>query len=86
MSSEAVGEPLEDLAARRLGGMVLAASDEFFGPKERLLEGGAGWVELLPDRCSLEACSDPAAEPGEDPKGDWRTVVTHPRLARLPRP
>ena len=30
-----------DLAARRLGGMVLAASDEFFAPKERLLEPGA---------------------------------------------
>lgn len=38
MSPEAVGEPLEDLAAKRLGGMVLAASDEFFAPKERLLE------------------------------------------------
>jgi allantoicase len=38
MSSEPAGEPLEDLAARRLGGMVLAASDEFFAPKERLLE------------------------------------------------
>jgi allantoicase len=29
---------LPDLAARRLGGMVLAANDEFFAPKERLLE------------------------------------------------
>jgi allantoicase len=38
MSSDAVGEPLVDLAAKRLGGMVLAASDEFFAPKERLLE------------------------------------------------
>jgi allantoicase len=43
MSPEAVGnpledDPLEDLAAKRLGGMVLAASDEFFAPKERLLE------------------------------------------------
>jgi allantoicase len=38
MSAEAVGEPLADLAAKRLGGMVLAASDEFFAPKERLLE------------------------------------------------
>jgi allantoicase len=38
MSSEAIGEPLVDLAAKRLGGMVLAASDEFFAPKERLLE------------------------------------------------
>ena len=27
-----------DLAARRLGGMVLEATDEFFAPKERLLE------------------------------------------------
>lgn len=27
-----------DLAARRLGGMVLAANDEFFGPKEALLD------------------------------------------------
>jgi allantoicase len=45
MSSEAVGEPLEDLAARRLGGMVLAASDELFGPKERLLEPGPAVFE-----------------------------------------
>jgi allantoicase len=29
---------LVDLAARRLGGMVMAANDEFFAPKERLLE------------------------------------------------
>jgi allantoicase len=29
---------LMDLAAKRLGGMALAASDEFFAPKERLLE------------------------------------------------
>lgn len=29
-----------DLAAKRLGGMVLAASDEFFGAKEHLLEPG----------------------------------------------
>ena len=29
---------LTDLAARRLGGMVLAASDEWFGPKEHLLD------------------------------------------------
>ncbi len=29
---------LVDLAARRLGGMVLAANDEFFGAKERLLD------------------------------------------------
>jgi allantoicase len=29
---------LADLAAKRLGAMVLAASDEFFAPKERLLE------------------------------------------------
>jgi allantoicase len=29
---------LADLAAQRLGGMVLAASDEFFAPKERLLD------------------------------------------------
>ena len=41
MSAEAVGEPLADLAAKRLGGMVLAASDEFFAPKERLLEPSA---------------------------------------------
>jgi allantoicase len=32
---------LLDLAARRLGGMALAASDEFFAPKERLLEPAA---------------------------------------------
>src|SRR6266540_2902081 len=32
---------LTDLAARRLGGMVLAANDEFFAPKERLLEPAA---------------------------------------------
>jgi allantoicase len=32
---------LPDLAARRLGGMVLAANDEFFAPKERLLEPAA---------------------------------------------
>jgi allantoicase len=29
---------LVDLAAKRLGGMVVAANDEFFAPKERLLE------------------------------------------------
>ena len=34
----ATAPPLADLVARRLGGMVLAASDEFFAPKERLLE------------------------------------------------
>jgi allantoicase len=45
MSSEAVGEPLVDLAAKRLGGMVLAASDEFFAPKERLLEPAAAVFE-----------------------------------------
>jgi Uricase len=33
---------LLDLAAERLGGMALAASDEFFAPKERLLEAFAG--------------------------------------------
>jgi allantoicase len=38
MSPQEAGEPLADLAAKRLGGMVLAASDEFFAPKERLLE------------------------------------------------
>ena len=31
---------LPDLAARRLGGMVLVANDEFFAPKEHLLEPG----------------------------------------------
>jgi allantoicase len=31
---------LPDLAARRLGGMVLVANDEFFAPKENLLEPG----------------------------------------------
>jgi allantoicase len=45
MNPEAVGEPLEDLAARRLGGTVLAASDEFFGPMERLLEPGPAVFE-----------------------------------------
>ncbi len=45
MSPEAVGEPLEDLAAKRLGGIVLAASDEFFAPKERLLEPAAAVYE-----------------------------------------
>ena len=33
--------PEIDLAARRLGGMVLEATDEFFAPKERLLEPSA---------------------------------------------
>ncbi len=33
--------PEIDLAGRRLGGMVLAATDEFFAPKERLLEPSA---------------------------------------------
>jgi allantoicase len=32
---------LLDLAGKRLGGMALAASDEFFAPKERLLEPAA---------------------------------------------
>jgi allantoicase len=45
MSSEAVGEALVDLAAKRLGGMVLAASDEFFAPKEQLLEPAAAVFE-----------------------------------------
>ena len=45
MSPEAVGEPLEDLATKRLGGMVLAASDEFFAPKERLLEAAPAVYE-----------------------------------------
>ncbi len=36
--TRATPPPLADLAAKRLGGMVLAASDEFFAPKERLLE------------------------------------------------
>jgi len=31
-----------DLASARLGGKALAASDEFFGPKENLLEPGRG--------------------------------------------
>jgi allantoicase len=39
---------LLDLAARRLGGMALAANDEFFAPKERLLEPAA--AVFLPDR------------------------------------
>ena len=38
---------LPDLAARRLGGMVLIANDEFFAPKENLLEPG---LRLDPDR------------------------------------
>lgn len=37
---------LVDLASRRLGGLVLAASDEFFAPKERLLAEGAPSFEL----------------------------------------
>jgi allantoicase len=37
---------LVDLAAERLGGAVLAASDEFFAPKENLLKAGeAVWIE-----------------------------------------
>ena len=37
----APGNPLAvDLAARSLGGIVLAASDEYFAPKERLLDPG----------------------------------------------
>jgi allantoicase len=37
---------LTDLAAERLGGAVLAANDEFFAPKENLLEAGeAVWIE-----------------------------------------
>jgi allantoicase len=39
---------LPDLAARRLGGMVLIANDEFFAPKENLLEPGAPVFD--PDR------------------------------------
>jgi allantoicase len=39
--TRATAPPLADLAAKRLGGMVLAASDEFFAPKERLLEPAA---------------------------------------------
>src|SRR5690606_13099549 len=31
-------EPMTDLAARRLGGLVVAASDEWFGAKEALLD------------------------------------------------
>ncbi len=33
---------LVDLAAERIGGTALAASDEFFGPKEALLRPGRG--------------------------------------------
>jgi allantoicase len=39
---------LPDLAARRLGGMVLVANDEFFAPKENLLESEAPVFD--PDR------------------------------------
>ena len=39
---------LPDLAARRLGGMVLVANDEFFAPKENLLEPEAPVFD--PDR------------------------------------
>jgi allantoicase len=39
---------LLDLAAKRLGGMALAANDEFFAPKERLLEPDA--AVFVPDR------------------------------------
>jgi allantoicase len=39
---------LLDLAARRLGGMALAANDEFFAPRDRLLEPAA--PVFLPDR------------------------------------
>jgi allantoicase len=39
---------LPDLAARRLGGMVLAANDEFFAPKENLLKPEAPVFD--PDR------------------------------------
>ena len=41
---------LPDLAARRLGGMVLIANDEFFAPKENLLEPGDPVFD--PDRYS----------------------------------
>jgi allantoicase len=41
---------LLDLAAKRLGGMALAANDEFFASKERLLEPAA--AVFLPDRYS----------------------------------
>ncbi|MGH7149909.1 MAG: allantoicase [Planctomycetota bacterium] len=37
-----------DLAARRLGGKVLEANDEFFAPKENLLKPGRG--VFVPDR------------------------------------
>ena len=33
---------LVDLASKRLGGSALAASDEFFAPRENLLEPGRG--------------------------------------------
>lgn len=37
---------LQDLAAERLGGAVLAANDEFFAPRENLLKAGeAVWIE-----------------------------------------
>ncbi len=39
--TQAMPPPLADLAAARLGGAALAASDEFFAPKERLLEAAA---------------------------------------------
>lgn len=45
MSDAATGHV--DLAAKRLGGMVVAASDEFFGAKENLLEPGAPLFDPL---------------------------------------
>ena len=43
-----------DLAAEALGGTVLAASDEFFAPKENLLKAGdAQWIADLGSRPRL---------------------------------
>jgi allantoicase len=65
---------LPDLAARRLGGMVLAANDEFFAPKERLLEPGAPVFD--PDRYTDRGKEMDGWETRRrrDPGHDWCVV------------
>ncbi|HXG00369.1 MAG TPA: allantoicase, partial [Bacteroidota bacterium] len=47
-SASATFSGLVDLAAERVGGQAIAASDEFFAEKENLLKPGRGI--FLPDR------------------------------------
>ncbi|WP_370324376.1 allantoicase [Euzebya sp.] len=70
---------LVDLAAKRLGGMVLAANDEFFGAKENLLDplGPTFDPRAYTDRGKVMDGWETRRRRGPDPDGtshDWCTV------------